>query len=254
MGKIKYEVYKEVAWVTINRPDKRNAIDYEVMDRLEEILAEIEECQNSKIVVITGSGSQAFCSGGDLSAFHSLVTQKEAYKMLSRMGKILQKIFLFPKPTVALLNGTAVGGGCEIAVSCDFRVAKKRAKFGFIQGKLGITTGWGGAAMLYERISQSEAMRLLMSAKAVTAEKGKELGFINHTVEPENLKEECLDWLQPFLEQPLSVLKAYKSYWLSKCNENKIIERMDEEIYHCSVLWESDEHHQAVRTFLNKNK
>ncbi|WP_261179315.1 enoyl-CoA hydratase/isomerase family protein [Anaerobacillus sp. CMMVII] len=104
-----------------------------------------------KIVVLTGAGTDAFCSGGDLSIFHHIHTKGEAKEMLLKMAKVLHKLFFFSKPTVAYLNGTTVGGGCEIATACDFRIAEKKLKIGFIQGRLGITTGWGGSTYLMER-------------------------------------------------------------------------------------------------------
>lgn len=234
---------------TINRPEKRNAVSYEVMDGLEEALKMSSEGSN-KVLVITGAGDRAFCSGGDLSVFHNLKTEKEAYTMLSRMSEILVKLFFHPKPTVALLNGTAVGGGCELASACDYRFASKHVKAGFIQGTLAITTGWGGGTFLSEKLLPENAMKMLMEATLYDAEQLKELGFIQEIIkgeEPEGYK--C--FLEKILMLEVDVLKAYKSIFIHKWTKSDIKQRVNEEVKNCAVLWEGEAHHQQVSKFLN---
>lgn len=240
-----------ISWVILNRPQVRNAVNFEMMDELHDVLDEIEKT-NDKLLIITGNGDKAFCSGGDLSSFHSLHTEEEAFSMLSKMGNVLKKLFLFKKPTIALLNGVAVGGGCELATACDIRIAKKNIKFGFVQGKLGITTGWGGGTMLFERVPSSVALDYLLSSQIHTSEKGFEDGFIQFLLEEGDLKEECENVLAPYLNQSVDVLTAYKEMWLRRLDSGKIVENIDKEIRNCAKLWESDEHHQAVQNFLKK--
>lgn len=240
-----------ISWITLNRPEIRNAVNYNMMDELVAVLSEIENT-NDKLLVITGSGERAFCSGGDLSLFHSLHTEQEAYSMLSKMGSVLKHLFLFKKPTVALLNGAAVGGGCELATACDFRIAKRGVKFGFVQGSLGITTGWGGGTMLYERITPSLALHYLLSSQLFSSEKGFEEGFIHFLIEEGNLKDQCEETLAPYLNQSADVLSAYKKMWLHRLHTSKVLESIDKEIRNCAKLWESDEHHDAVQKFLKK--
>ena len=124
---------------TINREEKRNAINYAVMDGLKEVITYIKNHDDVRFLVVTGAGEKSFCSGGDLSEFHSLETEEEAFGMLNKMGQILYDLATLPVPTIALINGTAVGGGCEIATACDFRLIASHAKAGFIQGSLAIT-------------------------------------------------------------------------------------------------------------------
>lgn len=252
MKTIRWERQGGISWVTLNRPQVRNAVNFEMMDELNAALSEIEKTED-KLLVITGAGGQAFCSGGDLSSFHSLHTEEEALSMLSKMGQVLKRLFLFKKPTVALLNGAAVGGGCEIAAACDLRIAKKNIKFGFVQGKLGITTGWGGGTMLFERVPSSVAIDYLCSSQLITGEKGYEDGFIHLLLDEEgDLKEACEKALEPFISKSLGVLEAYKQMWLRRLDTDKILRNIDDEIRTCAKLWESDEHHEAVRNFLNK--
>ncbi|MDF9762514.1 enoyl-CoA hydratase/carnithine racemase [Peribacillus simplex] len=238
--------------VLINRPEKRNAVNYQLMDELKSILSEAAHDDEVKLLVLTGAGSEAFCSGGDLSEFQDLHTEEEAFTMLSKMGEILYTLAVFPKPTFALINGSAVGGGCEIAIACDFRLAKSGAKLGFVQGTLGITTGWGGASLLLEKIPEQKALKLLLDAKIHKAEEAKEFGFVDEIVG------EGLDgwekFAEDFLRHETGVLMAYKRLLVHKWEYSGLRGRMDAEIRECSKLWASDEHHDAVDRFLNKKK
>ncbi|WP_423801629.1 enoyl-CoA hydratase/isomerase family protein [Neobacillus sp. SAB-20_R2A] len=236
---------------TIERSEKRNAINYDVMEGLLEALEKASEPE-IKALVITGSGESAFCSGGDLSVFHLLHTKEDAYPMLSKMSNILYSLLTLPIPTIALMNGPAVGGGCELAVSCDFRLARKGVKAGFVQGKQAITTGWGGGSILVEKFPSAFAMKLLMEADLETAEYLTETGFINHLFDGDSLQQ-CEDFLKKMLSNDLEVLKSYKRIWINKWKQAGLRERIEEEVKNCAILWESDAHHQYVKNFIKKN-
>jgi enoyl-CoA hydratase len=237
---------------TIKRSEKRNAINYEVMEGLAEVIKRAAE-PDIKALMITGTGDNAFCSGGDLSVFHSLRTKEEAYPMLSKMAHILYELLTLPIPTIALLNGIAVGGGCELAAACDFRLARKGIKAGFVQGKQAITTGWGGGSILAERISVPSAMKLLMEAGLQTAEQLKEDGFINALYDSSPLQA-GEEFIEKILGIDLFVLKSYKRVWIRKWEETKLRERIEEEVRNCALLWESDAHIQYVKKFISKKQ
>ena len=237
---------------TINRSEKRNAINYEVMEGLAEAIKKSAE-SDATALVITGTGDHAFCSGGDLSVFHLLHTRAEAYPMLSKMASILYDLLTLPIPKVALINGTAIGGGCELATACDYRLARKGIKAGFIQGKQAITTGWGGGSILAERLQTSQAMRLLMEAELQSAEFLKSIGFFDelYTDNPEN----ALDtFLKQILSKDLKVLQSYKQLWIRKWEVSKLRERIEEEVSNCASLWESNAHHEYVKNFMRKKQ
>lgn len=236
----------------ITRKHKRNAINYEVMDGLQDALRRARK-PHVKALVITGEGEQAFCSGGDLSVFHELRTEEQAYQMLSRMGDILYELVMLPKPTFALLNGIAVGGGCEIATACDFRVARKGIKAGFVQGNLAITTGWGGGTMLLEKLELSNAMKMLYEAKRYNAEELMELGFIQYIYDGEP-REALQTMLGSVFQLEAGVLGAYKEILIRKWKTNSIKERMEKEIRQCAILWESEAHHKQVEKFIGNKK
>ncbi|RSD28299.1 enoyl-CoA hydratase/isomerase family protein [Mesobacillus subterraneus] len=237
---------------TINRPERRNAINYEVMEGLEQAL-DLAKGDDVKVFAITGAGDQAFCSGGDLSAFHQLKTEEQAKGMLSRMAGILHKLLVLPKPTIAILNGSAVGGGCEIAAACDFRIGREGMKAGFVQANLAITSGWGGGTILLEKLPEHIALKMLLDANIHTAEELQELGFIHHVYKGDPL-DACLSFLKESLKKEPTVLKAYKTLLNKKWEQLSMLERMEEEASRCAVLWEDDAHHRKVDEFMTKKK
>lgn len=236
---------------TINRAEVRNAINYEIMEGLELFLEKGND-KAYKALVITGAGESAFCSGGDLSAFHQLKTEDEAYQMLSKMSSILFRLLIYPKPTVAILNGSAVGGGCELATACDFRIGRKGMKAGFIQGKLAITTGWGGGSILLEKLGAANALRLLMTADLYDSEQLLALGYLQELYEG-NQQQACQLYIEKMLRLETDVLSSYKKLVVSKWEEGNLQKRIQEEVRNCAKLWQSDAHHQQVARFLLKS-
>jgi enoyl-CoA hydratase len=245
------EVDKECLRFTINRQERRNAIDFEIMEGLEQFLDKGEN-KEYKVLVITGAGNTAFCSGGDLSVFHQLKTEEDAYQMLSKMAMILYRLVTFPKPTIAIVNGTAVGGGCELAAACDFRLARKEVKAGFIQGNLAITTGWGGGSMLIEKIGLTNALKLLMTAEMYEAERLYEYGFFDELFDEENGMDACHRFVAKMVMLETDVLSAYKKILIRKWKETNLKQRIIEEVRSCAKLWEAETHHKQVDSFLNK--
>ncbi|MDP4085712.1 MAG: enoyl-CoA hydratase/isomerase family protein [Bacillota bacterium] len=237
---------------TIERNEKRNAINYDVMQGLEQLITQADN-PDIKAVVITGSGEKAFCSGGDLAVFHLLETKEEAYFMLSKMSKILYNLLTLPKPTVALINGAAIGGGCEIAAACDFRIARKGIKAGFVQGKQAITTGWGGGTIIAEKFPAFKGMKLLMDAEIQPIEFLYSDGFIDCLFDCDPM-EAGEKFLENILKRDSNVLESYKKIWIRKWTESKLNERIEEEVRNCAALWESDAHHAYINSFMNKNQ
>jgi len=248
------EPIKGVIELKLSRPSKLNAIDFEIMEELTENLHNLQSNKELRAIVLVGEGEKAFCSGGDIEVFKNIKTRDEAYEMLSKMGEVLYQLMTFPLPTFAFLNGLAFGGGCEIAAACDFRVAKQGITVGFIQGRLSIITGWGGATILHEKLTYDNAMSLLFSAKTISADKAKEIGFITEIVSEQSFIQKAYEFMDQALIKNSSVLRAYKAIKVDQWIRSNLYSRMMSEINSCAELWASDDHHLAVEKFLSRNK
>ena len=197
--------------ITINRPDKLNALNKIVLDELNSVLDEIETNPEIKSVIITGAGPKAFVAGADISEFGTL-NKSESMHWAKRGQDIFARIENSAKPIVAAVNGFALGGGCELAMSCHFRIAAENAKFGQPEVNLGLIPGYGGTQRLVQLIGKGKAMELLMSAAMVDANEAKQLGLVNHVTSPETLIEhtrKILDLINS--KAPLAVAGCIKA-------------------------------------------
>src|SRR5918997_1259536 len=162
-----------LAVITIDRPHARNAISLETMDQLEKAL---DGAEGARALVITGAGEKAFVSGGDLKELSALRTEVDASAMAFRMRSICDRIAGFPTPTVAALNGHALGGGAEFAVAADIRLAANDIKIGFNQVTLEIMPAWGGAERLTELVGYSKALLLAGTGAVIEAVEAERIG------------------------------------------------------------------------------
>lgn len=172
--------------VTINRPDKLNALNKAVFADLNNVLDEIEKNKAIKSAIITGAGSKAFVAGADISEFGDL-DKKGAMAMAKRGQDVFARIENCSKPIVAAINGFALGGGCELAMACHFRVASENARFGQPEVNLGLIPGYGGTQRLVQLIGKGKALELLMSAHLIDANEAKQLGLVNYVTTTETL-------------------------------------------------------------------
>lgn len=172
--------------VTINRPDKLNALNKQVFTDLNAVLDEIYTNPEIKSVIITGAGVKAFVAGADISEFSSFT--KEQSMALAKNGQdTFFRIENSPKPIVGCINGFALGGGCELAMSCHFRIASDNAKFGQPEVNLGLIPGYGGTQRLVQLIGKGRALELLISAGMIDAHTALQYGLVNYVVPLEEL-------------------------------------------------------------------
>lgn len=174
--------------ITINRPDKLNALNKDVFTDLNKALDEVESNNKIRSVIITGAGPKAFVAGADISEFGGL-SKTEAMALAKRGQDTFAKIENSVKPIVAAVNGFALGGGCELAMSCHFRIASENAKFGQPEVNLGLIPGYGGTQRLVQLIGKGKAMELLMSAHLIDAAEAKQLGLVNYVTTADTLLE-----------------------------------------------------------------
>lgn len=183
---IKTELENNIFTITINRPDKLNALNRIVLDELDNVIDSVYNDDNIKAVIITGEGEKAFVAGADISEFIS-VEDNEGMSLAKRGQTLFFKIENCPKPVIAAVNGFALGGGCELAMACHFRLASSNAKFGQPEVNLGLIPGYGGTQRLTMHIGKGKAMELMMTGNMIDADEAKSLGLINYVEAPENL-------------------------------------------------------------------
>ena len=172
--------------ITINRPDKLNALNKDVFTDLELVVEEIQNDPAIKSAIITGAGPKAFVAGADITEFNGL--SKAAAMALAKRGQdIFFKIENCTKPIIAAVNGFALGGGCELAMACHFRIASDNAKFGQPEVNLGLLPGYGGTQRLTQLIGKGRAIELLISAAMIDAATALQYGLVNYVVPPVEL-------------------------------------------------------------------
>jgi enoyl-CoA hydratase len=194
--------------VTVNRPDKLNALNQNMMSDLDAVLNEIETNQDIKAVIITGSGEKAFIAGADIKEFVGLSIEEG--KALARTGQtIFSRIENCSRPIIAAVNGFALGGGCELAMACHFRIASNNAKFGQPEVNLGLIPGYGGTQRLTQLIGKGRALELLMTGNMIDASIALEYGLVNHVVPLDDLLPKAKMTLgQIIVKAPLAVGKC----------------------------------------------
>lgn len=197
--------------ITINRPDKLNALSKDVFTDLNNALDEINNRNEIRSAIITGAGPKAFVAGADISEFGGL-NKADAMALAKRGQDSFARIENSTKPIVAAVNGFALGGGCELAMSCHFRVASEHAKFGQPEVNLGLIPGYGGTQRLVQLVGKGKAMELLMSAHLIDANEAKQLGLVNYVTTGDRL----LDHTRKILElinskAPLAVAGCIKA-------------------------------------------
>jgi Enoyl-CoA hydratase/carnithine racemase len=172
--------------ITINRPDKMNALNKDVINELDAAVDEVYNNAEIRSAIITGVGTKAFVAGADISEFIGLSPQ-QAPELAKRGQNVFDKIENCPKPILAAVNGFALGGGCELALSCHFIYASENAKFGQPEVNLGLIPGYGGTQRLTQLVGRNIAMELLMSGNMISAKEAVEYGIVNKIVQQDEL-------------------------------------------------------------------
>jgi enoyl-CoA hydratase len=190
VNNIIFEKENHIGIVTINRPKALNALNSETLFELDQTIDDILKDEDIYVVLITGSGEKAFVAGADISEMKDLtVMQGRKFSMLG--NKIFRKIENMEKPVIAVLNGFTLGGGCELAMACDIRIASTKAKFGQPEASLGITPGFGGTQRLSRLVGMGIAKELIYTGKIIDSNEAYRIGLINKLIEPERLMEEA---------------------------------------------------------------
>ena len=201
-----YEKRDHVAYVTLNRPERMNALDNHSHAELIEIFDDFAADPDAWVAIITGSGSRAFCAGNDLKATAQASANGEKRVDASSRFASITRGYDCPKPLIAAVNGVAAGGGFEIALACDIVIASGNARFGLPEPRVGLIAGAGGIHRLTRQIPLKHAMGMLLTGRLVSAAEGLRLGFVNEVVPPPRLMPTAQAWARQILEcSPLLV-------------------------------------------------
>jgi enoyl-CoA hydratase len=197
--------------VTINRPDKLNALNKDVFADLESVMDEVYKNEEIRSVIITGAGPKSFVAGADITEFSGLSVDEG--KTLAEKGqKTFARIEASPKPIVAAVNGFALGGGCELAMACHFRIASENAKFGQPEVNLGLIPGYGGTQRLVQLIGKGRAIELLITGNMIDANTALGYGLVNAVVPAEELLNKVLSILSVAnTKAPLAVARSIEA-------------------------------------------
>jgi enoyl-CoA hydratase len=180
-----------ITTITINRPNKLNALNKETIEELHEAFKDEEEDDDTKVVILTGSGQKAFVAGADISEFADFDVNEGTKLAAKGQEMLFDFVENFSKPVIAAVNGFALGGGLELAMACHFRVASDNAKMGLPEVSLGVIPGYGGTQRLPQLVGKGRAMEMIMTAGMIDANQALNYGLVNHVVSQEELMPLC---------------------------------------------------------------
>lgn len=188
METIRYEQKGHLGIITLDRPSSMNAFNYDMVSELGQVIESVRINPDIRVVLITGGNGRAFSVGADLKERKTL-TDEQVKRNLYKMGEVFTMIEKLPQPTIAMINGFAFGGGMELALACDFRIASSEAKMGLTETGLAIIPGAGGTQRLPRLIGEAKALELILTAKRMTAEEAYGYGVVTKVADPDNLWE-----------------------------------------------------------------
>ncbi len=251
MALVTYEQDGYVGIITMNRPEALNALNEEVLAELESIIDNID-IDTTRAVIITGSGQKAFVSGADIGAMSNM-TVGEAYDFGKFGNDIFRKIETLPIPTIAAVNGYALGGGNELAMSCDIRYCSENAVFGQPEVGLGITPGFGGTQRLIREVAPGKAKEMIYTGWNIKADEAYRIGLVNGVVPQEELMPTVMKLAKKIASNaPIAVRKAKEAMtegYLSDMDEAIKVEEKD-----FSECFETEDQKEGMAAFLEKRK
>jgi enoyl-CoA hydratase/3-hydroxyacyl-CoA dehydrogenase len=198
-----------IGWITFNRPHRLNAMTIDMMGEFISALGDFESDKEVKCIVITGAGEKAFSAGADMTSFTG-ITPSIAVDASMKGHELTARIEGLGKPVIACINGYALGGGLEVSLACDFRIASESAQLGAVEIKRGLMPGWGGTQRLTRIVGLAKAKELVMLGDRITAEEAHKIGLVNRVVPIDKLIEETKAFAKQFVEGPPIALKCAK--------------------------------------------
>ena len=246
------EIKNDVMVITINRPDKLNALNKQTIEELHDTLVDAENDKSIRALIITGSGQKAFVAGADIAEFANYTLEEG--RQLSAIGhfKIFNFIENYSKPVIAAINGFALGGGLELAMACHFRVASSNAKMGLPEVSLGVIPGYGGTQRLAQLVGKGKAMEMIVTADMINAEDAYKWGLVNYVTPQEELLTKCFDITSKIISKsPIAIKTAIK---VINAGYNNQLNGYEVEIEEFGKSFNSVDFKEGVSAFLEKRK
>jgi enoyl-CoA hydratase/carnithine racemase len=238
--------------VTIDRAERRNALARETLHQLRSVFENHARQPDLRLAVIAGAGEEAFCAGGDLVDLDQTRDAESAERFAAEGTATLDAIRLFPVPTIAALNGLALGGGAELAVACDLRIAAANAAIGFVQASLHISTAWGGGADLTRLVGYGRALELLATGEIVGARDAAAIGLVNRVAGDGAFIDFVERYLDPMRERQPQVMRALKAQALAERLGVAPPARREGDQARFVETWLDPAHWLAAESFLRK--
>ncbi len=240
-----------VALVTINRPDKLNALNIKTREEGAALLDELAQDDSVRVVVLTGAGEKSFVAGADIAEFEGRTAHTQRSVMLSR--SLFTALDNFPKPIIAMINGFCLGGGNELAMACDLRIASDKARFGQPEINLGIIPGGGGTQRLTHLVGESKAMELILTGDMIDATTAYAIGLVNTVVPHSDLESKTMALAQRIAEKSPVALRMAKEA-VKIASRSNLDEGLRREIDLFALCFASEDKEEGVTAFLEKRK
>jgi enoyl-CoA hydratase len=251
-GGVRLEIDEGVAVVTIDRPEVRNAIGFATVEELDAALDEVSGSE-AAVLVLRGGGDRAFVSGGDLKELGTVRTHGDAVSMARRTRRVLDRVSALPVPVVAALNGHALGGGAEVAIAADIRIAADDVTIGFNQARLGIMPAWGGAERLAQAIGRGRAILAIATGEVYDAPSAERLGLLDLVVPRQGFEEEWRGLARRIAETAPGTSRAVKS--VIEAAISSVHPHLEEDATDAFArLWTAEAHWAAVDALAERRK
>ena len=246
-----FEKRDRVGFITINRPDKRNALNIKTREEGAALLDELRNDDSIRVVVITGAGDKAFVAGADIAEFAGRTAMMQRGVMTAR--SLFTAIDTFPKPIIAMINGYCLGGGCELALACDIRIASETASFGQPEINLGIIPGGGGTQRLTHLVGEGKAMELILTGEIIDAKSAYAIGLVNHVYPAELLQAKTMEIANRIAEKsPIALSLAKEAVKLA--SRSTLDEGLRREVDLFALCFSTEDKNEGVSAFLEKRK